>query len=189
MGQRLGADIACQAIADAISRRKDRLRFWARSVLIVSETQVGSAVGLDLDDELCRRWSAVQQVPLRQPDAYIGIVDTGQYNGGKCLLSGLVQSRTRCDTRVVRRRVGKWASRQVWAEACWDRHALARLTVVTIRPQGAEKGGFRNATEQLIGKRQAMVHQHHIAPGDAYVSDELLPVLHIGARRNTHGKG
>ena len=52
MGDRLGADIACGAVADAVGRDEAGARIGTLAMVVVAETQARAAVVLDLDDEV-----------------------------------------------------------------------------------------------------------------------------------------
>src|ERR1044071_5137342 len=73
MGDRLGADVARRAVADAINRIEGAQRLRPRPQAVAAETEPRRAVVLNLGDEMGIARSAVEQIAGREPVDFVEV--------------------------------------------------------------------------------------------------------------------
>jgi len=74
--------------------------------------------------------------------------------------------------------LGKRAVGQRWPETNWDWGGRLRLTTVGGGIGRLKEPGLRHEAQVYIGKRQAMIRQHHVAESHADVRNGLgIPIL------------
>src|SRR5262249_4417213 len=69
--ERFRADVALNAIANAVGRRKSLTRLWTQTVLIVTKPKRSKTVFLDFDDKFRSQGIAGEQIALRMPGATV----------------------------------------------------------------------------------------------------------------------